>query len=284
MAPRKDKRPKSKAPKYTKEVATAKRQPVTKTKGKKDSVVKEKSKRKKTSSSSTKNKRKSKELTSPSKERTKRTKDDNEDSSFKVTSSISATDTENREDDRKPAARETVEVVCVTPRPRQQGYSMASAAATTTMHTPGSESSLSGASNLNAEKQDDAASVELRQTLTVTTHRLKQAEKQMRAISKTRIADDYLCGQVRNWTKGTLWKLAKFITNDSLMAKVMEKASRHFQVSDDARDHWMATYAHVVRDGLNQKRNACAQDLRLTLESKYCSPSSNVIPEVHTKS
>jgi hypothetical protein len=46
------------------------------------------------------------------------------------------------------------------------------------------------------------------------------------------------------------------------MNKVMTKA-------DKERYHWMATYAHTVRDGLNQKCNAVAQDLHLTVISKY---------------
>jgi hypothetical protein len=47
------------------------------------------------------------------------------------------------------------------------------------------------------------------------------------------------------------------------------KAAKHFKVPKEEQEHWMSTYAHIVRDGLGQKRNACSQDLRKTLKSKY---------------
>ena len=99
----------------------------------------------------------------------------------------------------------------------------------------------------------------LRAALIETEERLERAERQVRTISRTRITDTFLEGQVRTWTKETLWKMCKFITNDGTMHKVMQKASKHFKVDTAEQQHWMATYSHIVRDGLNQKRNACAQ-------------------------
>jgi hypothetical protein len=57
-----------------------------------------------------------------------------------------------------------------------------------------------------------------------TEEQLVRAERQERAISKTRITDTFLEGQVRTWTKETLWKMCKFITNDQTMHQVMQKA------------------------------------------------------------
>jgi hypothetical protein len=71
---------------------------------------------------------------------------------------------------------------------------------------------------------------ELRAMLIKTEGQLERAERQVRAISKTRVADTFLEGQVRTWTKETLWKMCKFITNDQTMHKVMHKASKHFKV------------------------------------------------------
>jgi hypothetical protein len=110
---------------------------------------------------------------------------------------------------------------------------------------------------------------EVRAVLIETEERLFRAERQGRAISKTRIADTFLEGQVRTWTKETLWKMCKFITNDKTMHQVMQKASKHFKVPAKEQEHWMSSYAHIVRDGLNQKRNACSQDLRKTIKSKW---------------
>jgi hypothetical protein len=118
--------------------------------------------------------------------------------------------------------------------------------------------------------QEDVAqsSAKLRAVLIKTKERLVRAEHQVRAISKTRITDTFLEGQVRTWTKETLWKMWKFITNDQTMDQVMQKASKHFKVPGWDQEHWMSSFAHIVRDGLNQKRNACSQDLRKTIKSK----------------
>jgi hypothetical protein len=126
-------------------------------------------------------------------------------------------------------------------------------------------------SNSTPTNQEEAgpSPAELRVALADTAERLQRAEKQVRAISRTRIADSFQEGQVRLWTKENLWKQVKFITNDRTMNKIMTKAAKHFKVPDEEREHWMSTFAHIVRDGLNQKRNACSQDLRKTLKSKY---------------
>ena len=109
---------------------------------------------------------------------------------------------------------------------------------------------------------------ELRVTLMKAEERLVRAERQVRVISKTQITDAFIEGQVRSWTKETLWKKCKFITNDKTMEKVMKLASEHFKVPAFEQQHWMSTFAHIVRDGLNQKRNACTQDLRKSIKSK----------------
>jgi hypothetical protein len=70
----------------------------------------------------------------------------------------------------------------------------------------------------------------LRAVLIETEEQLERAEQQVRAISKTRVADTFLEGQVCTWTKETLWKMCKFIINDQTMHKVMHKASKHFKV------------------------------------------------------
>jgi hypothetical protein len=117
--------------------------------------------------------------------------------------------------------------------------------------------------------QEDIAQspAKLRAMLIKTKEQLVRAEHQVRAISKTRITDTFLEGQVCTWTKETLWKMCKFITNDQTVHQVMQKVSKHFKVSALDQDHWMSWFAHIVRDGLNQKRNACSQNLQKTIKS-----------------
>ena len=109
---------------------------------------------------------------------------------------------------------------------------------------------------------------ELRAALLRSEERVARAERQVRAISKVRLTDTFIEGQVRTWAKETLWKMCKFVTNEKTMNLVMIKASKHFQVPEADEQHWRSTFAHIVRDGLNQKRNACSQDLRKALLSK----------------
>jgi hypothetical protein len=98
---------------------------------------------------------------------------------------------------------------------------------------------------------------ELRAVLIETEGQLERVERQVRSISKTRVADTlFLEGQVHTWTNETLWKMCKLIRNDQTMHKVMHKASQLFKVPALEQEHWMASYVHIVRDGLNQKRNA----------------------------
>jgi hypothetical protein len=78
---------------------------------------------------------------------------------------------------------------------------------------------------------------ELRAVLIETEGQLERAEQQVPAISKTRVADTFLEGKVRTWTKETLWKICKFITNDQTIHKVMHKASKHFKVPALEQEH-----------------------------------------------
>jgi hypothetical protein len=77
----------------------------------------------------------------------------------------------------------------------------------------------------------------LRAVLIKTEGQLERAGRQVHTISKTRVADTFLEGQVRTWTKETLWKMCKFITNDQTMHKVMHKASKHFKVPASEQEH-----------------------------------------------
>jgi hypothetical protein len=121
-------------------------------------------------------------------------------------------------------------------------------------------------------QQEDIAQspAELWAVLIKTKEGLVRAEHQVHAISGTRITDTYLEGQVRPWTKETMWKMWKFMTNNQTMHQVKQKASKHFKVPALEQEHWMSLFAHIVRDGLIQKRKSCSQDLRKTIKSECC--------------
>ena len=228
-------------------------------------------KKKRTASSAATSRRKTMQAVSPpvaKKRRTTSAKDDdytggNSKSSGSNKESSSETEEEQldrilnpdrrvrEEDERKRAARKTTDAAFVTPRPNRDPEALAV--------------EVNEAEGWKALSPTDA----LQAALDRTTARLRQAEKQVRVISKTKLADSFQESRVRSWSKETLWKQLKFITNDTIMNQAMRKAAKYFKVNEEEKGHWMSTYAHVVRDGLNQKRNACSQAMRKALFSKY---------------
>jgi hypothetical protein len=97
---------------------------------------------------------------------------------------------------------------------------------------------------------------ELQAALIKTEGQLVRAERQVRAISKTRVADLVLEGQVRTWTKEMIWKMCKFITNDQTMHKGMHKASKKFKMPASEQEHWMSSYARTMR-GWTKPKERC---------------------------
>jgi predicted transposase YbfD/YdcC len=98
--------------------------------------------------------------------------------------------------------------------------------------------------------------------------RLLRAERQVRAISKTHLADKFMENEVRKYVKESLWKRCKFITSAETMEHCMNEVANHFAVAAEKREHWKSTYAHSVRDALNNRRNNTAQDLKKELVGK----------------
>jgi len=92
--------------------------------------------------------------------------------------------------------------------------------------------------------------------------RLVRAERQLRAISKTQLADKFMENEVRKYVKESLWKRCKFITCQETMDDCMDEVAGHFAIDGIKIDHWKNTYAHAVRDAINNRRNNTAQDLK----------------------
>jgi hypothetical protein len=99
--------------------------------------------------------------------------------------------------------------------------------------------------------------------------RLLMAERQVRAISKTSLADRFMENEVRKYVKESLWKRCKFITCTETMSDCMNEVAAQFAIVGDKREHWKSTYAHAVRDALNNQRNNTSQDLKKELSGKW---------------
>jgi type IV pilus biogenesis protein CpaD/CtpE len=85
---------------------------------------------------------------------------------------------------------------------------------------------------------------------------------QIRNITKMGGVDKYELMQIRKMVKEDLFKRVKFITTTAMEAKCMKYLSNKRNVPAERQHKWSATYAHCVRDALNNKRNNVSQDLK----------------------
>jgi hypothetical protein len=103
--------------------------------------------------------------------------------------------------------------------------------------------------------------------------KLRNAEQQIRAISKGSLADKFMSAQVKKYVKESLWKRCKFITCRETMEECMEEVAKQFGIIGEKREHWKSTYEHAVRDALNNRRNNTAQGLKKELTGTCVVPA-----------
>ena len=92
--------------------------------------------------------------------------------------------------------------------------------------------------------------------------------RQIRNITKMGGVDKYELMQIRKMVKEDLFKRVKFITTTAMEAKCMKYLSNKLNVPAERQHEWSATYAHCVRDALNNKRNNVSQDLKAEIKGK----------------
>jgi hypothetical protein len=98
--------------------------------------------------------------------------------------------------------------------------------------------------------------------------RLLRAERQIRVISKTTLADKFMENEVRKYVEESMWKCCKFITSNETMGDCMKEVSHQFAIAQDKCEHWKSSYAHAVPDALNNRQNNTCQDLKKELIGK----------------
>jgi hypothetical protein len=91
---------------------------------------------------------------------------------------------------------------------------------------------------------------------------------QIRNITKMGDMDKYERMQIRKMVKDDLFKQVKFITTTAMEAKCMKCLSNKLNVPAERQHECSATYAHCVRDALNNKRNNVSQDLKAEIKGK----------------
>jgi hypothetical protein len=89
-----------------------------------------------------------------------------------------------------------------------------------------------------------------------------------RKITKMGGVDKYELMQIRKMVKEDLFKRVKFITTTAMEAKCIKYLSNKLNVPAERQHEWSATYAHCVRDALNNNRNNVSQDLKAEIKGK----------------
>jgi hypothetical protein len=92
--------------------------------------------------------------------------------------------------------------------------------------------------------------------------------RQIRNITKMGGVDNYELMQTRKMVKKDLFKQFKFIMTTAMEAKCMKYLSNKLNIQAERQHEWSATYAHCVRDALNNKRNNVSQDLKAEIKGK----------------
>ena len=92
--------------------------------------------------------------------------------------------------------------------------------------------------------------------------------RQIKAVSKMGTVDRYEVMQLRKMVKEDLFKRVKFITTVTTENKCLQYLSNKFNVPQDTKRDWCATYAHCVRNAINNKRNNVSQDLKMEIKGE----------------
>jgi hypothetical protein len=98
--------------------------------------------------------------------------------------------------------------------------------------------------------------------------RIKILSRQIKSVSKIGAVDKYEVMMVRKTVKEDLFKKVKFITSSETEKKCMRYLCKKRNIPTDEQRDWSASYAHCLRDALNNKRNNVSQDLKIVIKGK----------------
>ena len=91
-------------------------------------------------------------------------------------------------------------------------------------------------------------------------------------LQKATIEEDEMRNyQLRRYVKEFLWKRVKWITDDTILQKAMNKCARHFEIVGTDLPKWKIQHSKEVQHSLNMRRNNCVQDMASAYKGKhYC--------------
>jgi hypothetical protein len=137
---------------------------------------------------------------------------------------------------------------------------------TVTRNTSGNLTSQAMGNQLQINTEDTIDT--LQESVAKLQARNQMLAQQIRNITRMGGVDKYELMQIRKMVKEDLFKRVKFITTTAMEAKCMKYLSNKLNVPPETQREWSATYAHCVRDALNNKRNNVSQALKSEIKGK----------------
>ena len=115
----------------------------------------------------------------------------------------------------------------------------------------------------------DLTREQLEAKLCFLANRNKLLNQQVCRCTTMGAVDKFQILQVRKLVKEDLFKKVKFINTTKMEDSALGYLARLFGVKQEDNHDWKATYAHYVRDALNNKCNNVAQDLKRALQCTF---------------
>ena len=108
----------------------------------------------------------------------------------------------------------------------------------------------------------------LKESVDKLQSRNSMLSRQIKNVTKMGGVDRYEVMQLRKMVKEDLFKKVKFITTTATEKKCLQYLVDKLNILPEIQRDWCATYAHCVRDAVNNKRNNVSQDLKVEIKGK----------------
>jgi len=98
--------------------------------------------------------------------------------------------------------------------------------------------------------------------------RLQKASRHFQMKQLINEKDELVMLRLRRYVKEQLWKKVKFITDDDVLERALNKCADQFGVDEKERYDWRQRMSREVQQSLNNRRNNCVNDLGEAFMSK----------------
>ena len=98
--------------------------------------------------------------------------------------------------------------------------------------------------------------------------KLQMVIRQQKVKQLIREEDELVIVRLRRYVKEQLWKKVKFITDEGVLDRALERCSDYFKVEHNNKMEWKLRMSREVQQSINNRRNNCITDLGEAYMSK----------------